>query len=184
MRPKANVRQAMDSRVVDVARKVACGLTAQGARAIVLIGSFQRGDPHPEFDVDLIVIGPGRRVSAGTSQGFPGIDLIGRNQRVGSGRSSRAELCAMRRSKSWRSCLNPKPMRGWEGWVNVHEEGTAFRVKDDLSRFLRIAEREEVVITRQGRPAGFLIRFESEDDPPVFSGELRRRGAASALDGG
>ena len=37
-------------------------------------------------------------------------------------------------------------------------------VKDDLSRFLRVAEKEEIVITRHGRPAGVLIGFESEDD--------------------
>lgn len=37
-------------------------------------------------------------------------------------------------------------------------------VKDDLSRFLRVAEKEEVVITRHGRPAGILIGFKSEDD--------------------
>lgn len=37
-------------------------------------------------------------------------------------------------------------------------------VKDDLSRFLRMAEREDIVITRHGRPAGVLIGFESEDD--------------------
>lgn len=37
-------------------------------------------------------------------------------------------------------------------------------VKDDLSRFLRIAEKEEVVITRHGKPAGILIGFESEED--------------------
>ena len=37
-------------------------------------------------------------------------------------------------------------------------------VKDDLSQFLRVAEREEVLITRHGRPAGVLIGFESEDD--------------------
>ena len=37
-------------------------------------------------------------------------------------------------------------------------------VKDDLSRFLRVAEKEEVLITRHGRPAGVLIGFESEDD--------------------
>ena len=36
-------------------------------------------------------------------------------------------------------------------------------VKDDLSRFLRLAEKEEVVITRHGKPAGVLIGFESED---------------------
>lgn len=38
------------------------------------------------------------------------------------------------------------------------------KVKDDLSRYLRLAEDEEIVITRHGRPAGVLIGFESEDD--------------------
>ena len=37
-------------------------------------------------------------------------------------------------------------------------------VKDDLSRFLRMAEKEEIVITRHGKPAGVLIGFGSEDD--------------------
>jgi prevent-host-death family protein len=37
-------------------------------------------------------------------------------------------------------------------------------VKDDLSRYLREAEKEEVVITRHGKPAGILIGFGSEDD--------------------
>jgi len=37
-------------------------------------------------------------------------------------------------------------------------------VKDDLSRYLRVAAEEEVLITRHGRPAGVLIGFESEDD--------------------
>ncbi len=37
-------------------------------------------------------------------------------------------------------------------------------VKDDLSRFLREAERQDVVITRHGKPAGVLIGFASEDD--------------------
>ena len=37
-------------------------------------------------------------------------------------------------------------------------------VKDDLSRFLRLAEKEEVLITRHGKPAGVLIGFESEED--------------------
>ncbi len=38
------------------------------------------------------------------------------------------------------------------------------QVKDDLSKFLRVAENEEVVITRHGKPAGVLIGFRSEDD--------------------
>ena len=37
-------------------------------------------------------------------------------------------------------------------------------VKDDLSRFLRMAEKQEIVITRHGKPAGVLIGFESEED--------------------
>ena len=38
------------------------------------------------------------------------------------------------------------------------------RVKDDLSRYLREAGKEPVVITRHGRVAGILIGFNSEDD--------------------
>ena len=37
-------------------------------------------------------------------------------------------------------------------------------VKDDLSKYLRLAADEEIVITRHGRPAGILIGFASEDD--------------------
>ena len=36
--------------------------------------------------------------------------------------------------------------------------------KDDLSRLLRQAEKEDVVITRHGKPAGIIIGFKSEDD--------------------
>ena len=36
--------------------------------------------------------------------------------------------------------------------------------KDDLSKYLRDAEKEEIVITRHGKPAGVLIGFSSEDD--------------------
>ena len=37
-------------------------------------------------------------------------------------------------------------------------------VKDELSKYLRLAEKEEVVITRHGKAAGVLIGFKSEDD--------------------
>ena len=37
-------------------------------------------------------------------------------------------------------------------------------VKDDLSRFLRLAASREILITRHGRPAGVLIGFESDED--------------------
>jgi prevent-host-death family protein len=37
-------------------------------------------------------------------------------------------------------------------------------VKDELSKYLRLAQEEEIIITRHGKPAGVLIGFESEDD--------------------
>jgi prevent-host-death family protein len=37
-------------------------------------------------------------------------------------------------------------------------------VKDDLSKYLRLAEDEEILITRHGRPAGILIGFGSDED--------------------
>jgi prevent-host-death family protein len=37
-------------------------------------------------------------------------------------------------------------------------------IKDALSRFLREAEGEGIVITRNGKPAGLLIGFGSKDD--------------------
>jgi prevent-host-death family protein len=37
-------------------------------------------------------------------------------------------------------------------------------VKDCLSEYLRLAEEEEIVILRHGKPAGVLVGFASEDD--------------------
>jgi prevent-host-death family protein len=42
--------------------------------------------------------------------------------------------------------------------VPLHE------AKNDLSKYLRNAEKEEIIITRHGKPAGVLIGFSSEDD--------------------
>ena len=55
-------------------------------------------------------------------------------------------------------------------------------VKDDLSKYLRLAEKEEVIITRHGKPAGILIGFKSEDEwfeyrleyDPVFLQRIER----------
>lgn len=38
------------------------------------------------------------------------------------------------------------------------------KIKNDLSKYLRLAEKEDVIITRHGKPAGVLIGFESEDE--------------------
>ncbi len=37
-------------------------------------------------------------------------------------------------------------------------------IKDELSKYLRLAEREEIVITRHGKPAGILVGLATEDD--------------------
>ena len=37
-------------------------------------------------------------------------------------------------------------------------------VKDDLSKYLRLAEKEGIIITRHGKPAGVLIGFADEED--------------------
>ena len=47
---------------------------------------------------------------------------------------------------------------------NAMKQVPLSEVKDDLSRFLREAERQEIVITRHGKPAGVLLGSESEDD--------------------
>lgn len=38
------------------------------------------------------------------------------------------------------------------------------KIKDKFSEYLRIAEKENIVILRHGKPAGILIGFGSEDD--------------------
>jgi len=55
-------------------------------------------------------------------------------------------------------------------------------VKDDLSKFLRMAEKDEILITRHGKPAGILVGFATEDDwfdyklehDPRFLGRIER----------
>jgi prevent-host-death family protein len=37
-------------------------------------------------------------------------------------------------------------------------------IKDQLSKFLRLVEKEEIVILRHGKPAGVLVGFKTEDD--------------------
>ena len=49
-------------------------------------------------------------------------------------------------------------------WKARMKEVPLSEIKDDLSRFLREAEKQEIVITRHGKPADVLIGFESEDD--------------------
>ena len=72
-----------------------------------------------------------------------------------------------RKSKSSRSSRRPKRSRGLTNEARPRtsaKEVALAEVKDDLSRYLRLAVDEEIVITRHGRPAGILIGFASEED--------------------
>src|ERR1700674_2632989 len=67
-------------------------------------------------------------------------------------------------SRSSRSLRKPRPRSGSPGMERPTRQVALAEVKDDLSRFLRLAESEEIVITRHGKPAGVLIGFASEED--------------------
>jgi prevent-host-death family protein len=73
-----------------------------------------------------------------------------------------------RKSKSSRSSRTPRRKPGLTSKARqpkTRPRAVALaEVKDDLSKFLRLAAEEEIVITRHGRPAGVLIGFASEDD--------------------
>ncbi len=49
-------------------------------------------------------------------------------------------------------------------WIETMKEIALSEVKDDLSKYLRLAEKEDIIITRHGKPAGVLKGFESEDE--------------------
>ena len=69
-----------------------------------------------------------------------------------------------RKSKSTTSSRKAKRKRGATRTRRPNREVALAVVKDDFSRYLRLASTEEIVITRHGKPAGVLIGFESEDD--------------------
>ena len=73
--------------------------------------------------------------------------------------TSRAKL-----SRSSQSSRKPKPRAGSPSMARPMRQVALAEVKDDLSRFLRLAESEEILITRHGKPAGVLIGFGSEED--------------------
>jgi antitoxin (DNA-binding transcriptional repressor) of toxin-antitoxin stability system len=67
-------------------------------------------------------------------------------------------------SRSSRSSRKPRPGAGSRSAARPVRQAALAEVKDDLSRFLRLAASEEILIARHGKPAGVLIGFESEDD--------------------
>jgi len=73
--------------------------------------------------------------------------------------TSRAKL-----SKSSRSSRKLKRRAGLPSTRRPVRQVALAEVKDDLSRFLRLAESQEILITRHGKPAGVLIGFEGDED--------------------
>ena len=67
-------------------------------------------------------------------------------------------------SRSSRSSRKPRQQSGSSSTGRRVREVALAEVKNDLSRFLRLAESEEVLITRHGKPAGVLIGFGSDED--------------------
>ena len=65
---------------------------------------------------------------------------------------------------SSRSSRKPMRMHGSNRWVKAMKTVPLSEVKDDLSKFLHLAESEQIVITRNGKPAGVPIGFGSDDD--------------------
>ena len=73
--------------------------------------------------------------------------------------TSRSKLSRSSRSSQRRNLRSGSQSAGHR----VRQAALA-EVKDDLSRFLRLAESEVILITRHGKPAGVLIGFETEED--------------------
>jgi prevent-host-death family protein len=48
--------------------------------------------------------------------------------------------------------------------VNRMKKVALSEIKDDLSKYIRLAATEEIVITRHGKPAGVLVGFSTDDD--------------------
>ena len=72
-----------------------------------------------------------------------------------------------RKSKSSRLSRRPKPSRGSTKKARPRKPARVValaEVKDDLSKYLRLAVDDEILITRHGRPAGILIGFASDED--------------------
>lgn len=67
-------------------------------------------------------------------------------------------------SKSSLSSRKPKRPAGSQKRLPQPRRVALAKMKDDLSKYLRLAANQEILITRHGRPAGVLIGFQSEED--------------------
>jgi prevent-host-death family protein len=85
-------------------------------------------------------------------------------------------------SKSSRSSRKTKRKHGSAKKARRTRTVALAKVKDDFSRYLKLASGEEIVVTRHGRPAGVLIGFGDEEawfdyrleNHPEFLDRVRR----------
>src|SRR5438046_4154889 len=66
-------------------------------------------------------------------------------------------------SRSLQSSRKPKRRAGSPSTGRPMRRVALAEVKDDLSRFLRLAASEEILITRHAKPAGVIIGLEGEE---------------------
>ena len=85
--------------------------------------------------------------------------------------------------KYLRSSPNRRHRHGSQSSETAMKQVPLSEAKDDLSRLLHEAEKEEIVITRHGKPAGALIGFESEEDCRLPVGHDRAFGARKGCAG-
>jgi len=69
-----------------------------------------------------------------------------------------------RPARSLPSSRRPKRPSGSQKRLPQPRRVALAKVKDDFSRYLKMAADQEILITRHGRPAGVLIGFQSEED--------------------
>ena len=98
------------------------------------------------------------------SFGEPVMPVIVCSRDYGLGRSECSMTSRPKSSKSSPSSRRPRRKPGSPSTGRPMRRVALAEVKDDLSRFLRLAESEEILITRHGKPAGVLIGFETEED--------------------
>ena len=99
------------------------------------------------------------RVASSGSTAWIGLSIASGLMRSGCSMTSRK-----RQSKSSLSSRRIKRQRGLQRRLSQPRRVALAKVKDDLSRYLKLAADQEILITRHGRPAGVLIGFKSEDD--------------------
>lgn len=64
----------------------------------------------------------------------------------------------------WQLYQSRKLTNGPKDTVKEMKKVAVSELKDDLSKYLRVAEKEQIIITRHGQPAGVLVGFASEDE--------------------